>query len=52
MTSRLVQYTGVHFADLNPNSYDINNMKFDLTSCTKVKFNAYDQGFEFKSKST
>ena len=29
--SKLVQFTGVHFPDPNPNSYDnLNNMKLDL----------------------
>ena len=29
--SKLVQFTDVHFPDLNPNSYDnLNNMKLDL----------------------
>ena len=27
LISKLVQFTGVHFPDLNPNSYD-NNMNF------------------------
>ena len=29
--SKLVQFTDVHFPDLNPNSYDnLNNVKLDL----------------------
>ena len=40
--SKLGQFTGVHFPDLHPNSYDINNMKFDLNVYTKVGFNAND----------
>ena len=45
MMSKLVQFTGVHFPDLNPNSYDdLNNMKLDLNVSTKVKLSANDQG--------
>ena len=43
---KLVQFTGVHFPDLNPNFYtyhDLNNMKLDLNVSTKVKFSANDQ---------
>ena len=41
----LGQLTGVHFRDLNPNSYDIDNIsKFDLNVSTKVTFNANDPG--------
>ena len=40
--SKFDQFTDVYCADLNPNSYDINNMKVDLNVSTKVKFNAYD----------
>ena len=40
----LGQFTGVHFPDIIPNSYDINNMKFDLNVSTNVKFIAIDQG--------
>ena len=33
MMSKLVQFTDVHFPDLNPNSYDnLNNVKLDLMS--------------------
>ena len=33
--SKLVQFTGVHFADLNPNSCDnLNNMKLELNIST------------------
>ena len=43
--SKLVQYTGVHFSDLNPNSYDnVNNTKLDLNVSTKIKFSVDDQG--------
>ena len=39
-----IQFTGVHFPDLNPNSYDnLNNMELDLNVSTKVKFSANDQ---------
>ena len=51
---KLVQFTGVHFPDLNPNFYtyhDLNNMKLDLNVSTKVKFSANDQGFWFKNQS-
>ena len=34
----LGQFNGVHFPDLNPNSYDKNNMKLDLNVSTEVKF--------------
>ena len=38
------QGTGLHFPDLNPNSYDnLNNMKLDLNVSAKIKFNANDQ---------
>ena len=40
----LSQFVGVDFPDLNPSSYVINNMKFDLNVSTKVKFNANDHG--------
>ena len=43
----LVQFTGVCFPDLNPNSYiydNLNNMKLDLNVSAKVKFSANDQG--------
>ena len=44
--SKFFQFTGVHFLDLNPNSYDnLNNMKLDLNVSIKVKFCANDQGF-------
>ena len=34
--SKLVQFTSVHFGDLNPNFYDnLKNMKFDLNISTK-----------------
>ena len=35
MMSKLVQVTGVHFTDLNVNSYNSNNMKSDLNVSTK-----------------
>ena len=42
--SKLVQFTGVHFPDLNPNSYDnLNIMNLDLNVSNKVKFSANDQ---------
>ena len=43
--SKLVQFSaGVHFSDLNPNSYDnLNSMKLDLNVYTKVKFSENDQ---------
>ena len=48
--SKLVQFTGVHFPDLNPTSYDnLNNMKLDLTGSTKVELSANDQGLKFKN---
>ena len=49
--SKFVQFTGVHFPDLNPNSYEnLNNMKLDLNVSTKVKFSANDQGRQFKNQ--
>ena len=34
--SKLIQYTGVHFPDLNPNPCDnLNNMKLNLKVTTK-----------------
>ena len=43
--SKFVQFTGVHFSDLNPNSYDnLNNMNLDLNVSTKVKFSANGLG--------
>ena len=43
--TKLVQFTGAHFLDLNPNSFDnLNKMKLDLDVSTKVKFSADDQG--------
>ena len=34
--SKLVQFTSVHFPDLNPNFYgNLKNMKFDLNISTK-----------------
>ena len=38
LNQTLDQFTGMHFLDLNPNSYDINTMKLDLNVPTKVKF--------------
>ena len=35
-------FTGVHFPDINPNSDDINSMKFDLNVCIKARFIAND----------
>ena len=38
---KLFEFTGVHFPDLKPNSYDnLNKMKLDLSKPNKVKFNA------------
>ena len=34
----LGQFIDLHFPDLNPNYFDLNNMKFDLDVSTKVKF--------------
>ena len=43
--SKLVEFTDVHFPDLNPNSYDkLNNMKLDLNVSTNAKFNENDLG--------
>ena len=43
--SKLAQFTGLYFPDLNPNCYDsFNKMKLDLNICTMVKFSATDQG--------
>ena len=42
--SKLVQFTDVHFPDLNPNSYDnLNNVKLDLINVStrpSVNFSA------------
>ena len=38
------QVTGIHFLEVNPNSYDISNMKLDLNISTKVKSIAKDYG--------
>ena len=45
LMSKLAQFTGVHFPELNPNSYDnLNNIKLDLNVfLPKVKFSANDQ---------
>ena len=33
LMSKLVQFTGVHFPDLNPNSYDnLNNLKLKVST--------------------
>ena len=49
--SKLVQFTGVHFPDLNPNSYDnLHNMRLDLNVSTKVKLSANDLGLKFKNQ--
>ena len=50
MMSKLGQFTGFHFTDLNPYSYDINNMKLDLSVSTKVKFNAIEQDLYFQNQ--
>ena len=34
----LGKFIGAHFSDLNPNFYDMNDMKFGLDVSTKVKF--------------
>ena len=44
---KLAQFTGVHFPDLNPNSYtydNLNYMKLDLNVSANVKFSANDLG--------
>ena len=46
----LDQLTGVQFSDLNPNVYDIRNLKLGLNISTKVKFIANDQGLQIKFK--
>ena len=44
LMSKLVQFTDVHFLDLNSDSYDnLNSMKLDLHVTTKVKFSANGQ---------
>ena len=49
--SKLVQSTGVHFPDLNPNSYDnLHNMRLDLNVSIKVKLSANDLGLKFKNQ--
>ena len=56
--SKFVQFTSVHFADLNPNSYNnLSNMKLDL-NCAKCLprsnlASANDQGLlKFKNRVT
>ena len=46
----LGQFTSLDFPDLNPNTYDIKNMKFGLNVYTKVNFFANDQGLLFKNQ--
>ena len=47
----LGEFTGVHFADLNSSSYDINNIvKFDLNISTKVRFHENNQSSQFKNQ--
>ena len=43
--SKLGQFTGAHFPDLKPNSYDINNMNFDSNVFNEVTFVANDLSF-------
>ena len=44
LMSKLVQFTGAHFPDLNSNSYDnLSNIKLDLNISTQVKFSANKQ---------
>ena len=40
--SKVVQFTDVYFSDLNPNSYNLNNVKLDLinVSTNSVNFSA------------
>ena len=45
----LVNLLDAHFPDLRPNSYEINNMKFDL-NVSKVKFITNDQDLQFKNQ--
>ena len=44
--SKLVQFIGAHFPDLNPNTYgNFNKKKLDLNvSTTKVEFSANNEG--------
>ena len=45
----LGQFTGVHFYDLNPNCYDISNIKkFDLNVSTKVKVKVFPKLFALR----
>ena len=44
----LNQLIGVHFSDLNPNSYDMNNMKFNYMSQPRPNLN--DQGLSLKTR--
>ena len=49
--SKLVEFTDVHFPDLNPNSYDkLNNMKLDLNVSTNAKFNENDLGLSINNQ--
>ena len=47
LISKLVQFTDVHFPDLNSNSYDdLNNMKLDWNVSTRwVNFSVNNQYF-------
>ena len=42
MLNNWLIYWRVHFRDINPNSYDMNNIKFDM-NVSKVRFIAKDQ---------
>ena len=42
------QFTGVHFADINLNSYDILNMKLDLNVSTRSNLVEMSKTFSLK----
>ena len=48
---KLVQFTSVHFPDLNPNFYtydNLNNMKLDLNVSAKVNLVQMTRAFDLK----
>ena len=47
--SKLVQFTGVYFPDINSNFYEnLNNIKLDLNVSTNVKFSEMTRAFSLK----
>ena len=49
LISKLVQFTGLHFSDLNPNSYgNLSNMKLDLMSPPRSNLVEMTRAFNLK----